>query len=79
MLKTALLERYGLRVVHVEYWEWDALMLQAAQIRAQWLRTKIERAVAGRLSTEETPGDDYEREREREREKFEEEEEEEAP
>jgi len=54
-------------------------MLQAAQIRAQWLRTKIERAVAGRLSTEETPGDDYEREREREREKFEEEEEEEAP
>jgi hypothetical protein len=64
VLKTALLERTGLRVVHVEYWEWDALMLQAAQVRAQWLRTKIERAHRGgeASSTGEIPGDDYQEE-----------------
>ena len=68
MLKTALIERSGLRVVHVEYWEWDALMLQAAQVRAQWLRTKIERARdRGKASsTGEIPGDDYEEDEEEE-------------
>ena len=70
MLKTALLERYGLRVVHVEYWEWDALMLQAAQVRAEWLRTKIERAHrrGEASSTGDIPGDDYEEEEQEEEE-----------
>ena len=41
VLKTALLEHAGLRVVHVEYQEWDKLMLLSAPTRVDWLRVRI--------------------------------------